>query len=198
MTGMNAGWTYLNNAEAATPFSLCVIIFALLMIPGGKIQDKISPKFGATLGGLFLAVGCIIAGMMQSYTGLSHRLWYLRWYRHGYRLCRTDTSRPEMVRPPSSRSHRRYRRRRIRWSSTLYRPPGKIPHQLVWNYPELCYSRGILCLCRCYRRPDAEDSACGLCRTDSQYQAMWRQKAPRLPTGNLLKSSKPGSFTPLS
>ena len=45
-------------------------MFALLMIPGGKIQDKISPKFGATLGGLFLAVGCIIAGMMKSYTGL--------------------------------------------------------------------------------------------------------------------------------
>ena len=67
---LNKGWTYLNNAEAATPFSLCVIIFALLMIPGGKIQDKISPKFGATLGGLFVAVGCIIAGMMQSYTGL--------------------------------------------------------------------------------------------------------------------------------
>ena len=70
MSGKNEGWVYLNNAEAATPFSLCVIIFALLMIPGGKIQDKISPKFGATLGGLFLAVGCIIAGMMQSYTGL--------------------------------------------------------------------------------------------------------------------------------
>ena len=71
MTGeLNAGWTYLNNAEAATPFSLCVIIFALLMIPGGKIQDKISPKFGATLGGLCLAVGCLIAGMMKSYTGL--------------------------------------------------------------------------------------------------------------------------------
>lgn len=66
----NAGWVYLNNAEAATPFSLCVIIFALLMIPGGKIQDKISPKFGATLGGLCLAVGCLIAGLMKSYTGL--------------------------------------------------------------------------------------------------------------------------------
>lgn len=70
MTGLNEGWIYLNNAQASTPFSLCVIIFALLMIPGGKIQDKISPKFGATLGGLFLALGCIIAGMMKSYTGL--------------------------------------------------------------------------------------------------------------------------------
>jgi MFS transporter, OFA family, oxalate/formate antiporter len=67
---MNAGWTYLTNAQAATPFTLCVIIFAVFMIPGGKIQDKISPKFGATLGGLLLAGGCILAGIMKSYTGL--------------------------------------------------------------------------------------------------------------------------------
>jgi len=70
MTGVNAGWTYLNNAQAATPFSLCVIIFALLMIPGGRIQDRISPRFGATIGGLCLAAGCILAGIMRSYTGL--------------------------------------------------------------------------------------------------------------------------------
>lgn len=70
MTGINAGWTYLNNAQAATPFSICVITFALLMIPGGRIQDKISPKFGATLGGLTLAAGCILAGVMKSYTGI--------------------------------------------------------------------------------------------------------------------------------
>jgi OFA family oxalate/formate antiporter-like MFS transporter len=70
MTGLNAGWTYLTNAEAATPFSLCVLIFALLMIPGGRIQDKFGPKVGAITGGLFLAVGCIIAGVMKSYTGL--------------------------------------------------------------------------------------------------------------------------------
>jgi OFA family oxalate/formate antiporter-like MFS transporter len=70
MTGMNAGWTYLTNAEAATPFSICVIVFALFMIPGGRIQDRISPKFGATLGGLCLAAGCILSGLMKSYTGL--------------------------------------------------------------------------------------------------------------------------------
>jgi OFA family oxalate/formate antiporter-like MFS transporter len=68
--GINAGWTYLTNAQAATPFSLCVIIFALLMIPGGRIQDRFGPKVGATVGGLFLAGGCIIAGLMKSYAGL--------------------------------------------------------------------------------------------------------------------------------
>lgn len=67
---LNVGWSYLSNADAATPFSLCVIIFALLMIPGGRIQDKYGPKVGAITGGLFLALGCIIAGAMKSYTGL--------------------------------------------------------------------------------------------------------------------------------
>ena len=68
--GPAAGWTYLTNAQAANPFSLCVLIFALLMIPGGRIQDKAGPKVGAIVGGLFLAVGCIIAGLTKSYTGL--------------------------------------------------------------------------------------------------------------------------------
>jgi OFA family oxalate/formate antiporter-like MFS transporter len=70
MSGLDAGWTFLSNAQVATPFSLCVIMFALLMIPGGRIQDRFGPKVGATLGGLFLAAGCILAGLMKSYTGL--------------------------------------------------------------------------------------------------------------------------------
>ncbi|MDL2268435.1 MFS transporter [Desulfosarcina sp. OttesenSCG-928-A07] len=70
MTGLNAGWTYLTNAQAATPFSICVILFALLMIPGGRLQDKFGPKIGATAGGLFLAGGCILAGLMKSQLGL--------------------------------------------------------------------------------------------------------------------------------
>jgi OFA family oxalate/formate antiporter-like MFS transporter len=68
--GPGLGWTYLTNAQAANPFSLCVLIFALLMIPGGRIQDKAGPKVGAITGGLFLALGCIIAGLTKSYTGL--------------------------------------------------------------------------------------------------------------------------------
>ena len=70
MTDLNVGWNYLNNAMAATPFSLCVLIFALFMIPGGRIQDKFGPKVGAISGGLLLALGCIIAGVSKSYTGL--------------------------------------------------------------------------------------------------------------------------------
>jgi len=68
--GPAVGWTYLTNAQAATPFSLCVIIFALLLIPGGRIHDKLGPKVGPITGGVFLAVGCLIAGLSKSNGGL--------------------------------------------------------------------------------------------------------------------------------
>lgn len=70
MTGLNEGWTYLSNAEATWAYAICGFVFALFMIPGGRLQDKYGPKLGATLGGLFLAGGCILAGLMKNYTGL--------------------------------------------------------------------------------------------------------------------------------
>jgi OFA family oxalate/formate antiporter-like MFS transporter len=70
MGGVNEGWTYLTDAEATWAYVICGFVFALMMIPGGRLQDRYGPKLGATLGGLFLAVGCMLAGVMQSYTGL--------------------------------------------------------------------------------------------------------------------------------
>lgn len=70
MSGINEGWTYLSNAEATWAYAICGFVFALVMIPGGRLQDRYGPKLGATLGGLFLAGGCIVAGLMKSYTGL--------------------------------------------------------------------------------------------------------------------------------
>lgn len=70
MTGLDEGWSYLTDAEATWAYSICGFIFALFMIPGGRLQDKYGPRLGATLGGLCLAAGCILAGLLKSYTGL--------------------------------------------------------------------------------------------------------------------------------
>jgi MFS transporter, OFA family, oxalate/formate antiporter len=70
MSGLDAGWTYLTDAQATGAYALCGFIFALVMIPGGKIQDRYGPRVGATLGGGFLAGGCILAGLLKSYAGL--------------------------------------------------------------------------------------------------------------------------------
>lgn len=70
MTGINAGWPYLTDTQGTVAYFLCGLIFAVFMIPGGKLQDRYGPKIGASLGGLSLAAGCIIAGLMKSYLGL--------------------------------------------------------------------------------------------------------------------------------
>jgi MFS transporter, OFA family, oxalate/formate antiporter len=70
MTGINAGWPYLTDSQGTFAYFVCGLFFAFFMIPGGRIQDKYGPKVGATLGGLCVACGCIIAGLMKSYFGL--------------------------------------------------------------------------------------------------------------------------------
>lgn len=57
------GWT---NADKALPYSVACIVFALAMIPAGKLQDKIGPRWVATLGGILTGIGCIIAALSGS------------------------------------------------------------------------------------------------------------------------------------
>src|SRR3954470_15045838 len=70
MTGLNEGWTYLTDAQATWAYALCGLVFALAMIPGGRLQDRYGPRLGVTLGGLSLAGGCILAGLLRNYAGL--------------------------------------------------------------------------------------------------------------------------------
>lgn len=70
MDGLNAGWTYLNDAQATWAYAICGFTFAVFMVPGGRLQDRFGPRLGATLAGLCLGAGCIIAGLMKSYLGL--------------------------------------------------------------------------------------------------------------------------------
>src|SRR5262249_32487400 len=70
MSGLNEGWVYLAPDEANWEYSICGFTFALFMIPGGRLQDRYGPRVGATLAGLCLGMGCILAGTMKSYLGL--------------------------------------------------------------------------------------------------------------------------------
>ncbi|MBW2574339.1 MAG: OFA family MFS transporter [Deltaproteobacteria bacterium] len=67
---MNAGWSVINHAQASTPVTLCMLIFGLLMIPGGRLQDTKGPTVAASIGGIAIGLGLILAGAMKSYTGL--------------------------------------------------------------------------------------------------------------------------------
>ncbi|QCQ22731.1 L-lactate MFS transporter [Desulfoglaeba alkanexedens] len=64
------GWVPLTAEQASNPASLCILFFALLMIPGGRIQDRYGPKIAASIGGLGIGIGLLIAGATKSYTGV--------------------------------------------------------------------------------------------------------------------------------
>ncbi|SMC16543.1 Nitrate/nitrite transporter NarK [Desulfacinum hydrothermale DSM 13146] len=67
---LSQGWTPLTAEQASNPASLCILVFALLMIPGGRIQDKYGPKLAASIGGIAIGLGLLLAGAMKSYSGI--------------------------------------------------------------------------------------------------------------------------------
>lgn len=54
------GWS---NADKALPYSLACICFALAMIPAGRLQDRLGPRLVATVGGMLIGLGCVLAGL---------------------------------------------------------------------------------------------------------------------------------------
>jgi OFA family oxalate/formate antiporter-like MFS transporter len=61
------GW---NETQAALPYSVAIAAFAFMMVPAGRLQDKVGPRLVATLGGIFCGVGFIIASLGQSLLGV--------------------------------------------------------------------------------------------------------------------------------
>ena len=61
------GWT---AAQKSDPYAIACFVFAVTMIPAGRLQDRIGPRWVATIGGVAVALGCIVAGLAgSSYIG---------------------------------------------------------------------------------------------------------------------------------
>lgn len=52
------GWS---DSDKALPYSIACIVFALVMVPAGRLQDRIGPRWVATAGGILTGIGFIIA-----------------------------------------------------------------------------------------------------------------------------------------
>jgi OFA family oxalate/formate antiporter-like MFS transporter len=57
------GW---NEDDKSLPYMVACLIFSLVMVPAGRMQDKIRPRYVATMGGLLVGLGFIIASMTTS------------------------------------------------------------------------------------------------------------------------------------
>ena len=60
------GWS---EAQRALPYSIACIAFALMMVPAGRLQDRIGPRWVATMGGVLCGLGLIMASRFTTVTG---------------------------------------------------------------------------------------------------------------------------------
>ncbi|HET8538996.1 MAG TPA: OFA family MFS transporter [Anaeromyxobacter sp.] len=52
------GWS---KTTASLPYTIACGIFALMMVPAGRLQDRFGPRLVATAGGVLIGVGCVVA-----------------------------------------------------------------------------------------------------------------------------------------
>lgn len=55
------GWTAVMRSR---PYSLACLVFCLVMVPAGRMQDKLGPRLVAAVGGLLVGAGMILASVM--------------------------------------------------------------------------------------------------------------------------------------
>jgi OFA family oxalate/formate antiporter-like MFS transporter len=61
-------WNW-NEDDKSLPYMFACLIFSLIMVPAGRMQDRLSPRIVATIGGVLVGIGFIIASRTTSVAG---------------------------------------------------------------------------------------------------------------------------------
>lgn len=61
------GWS---STQASLPYTMAVAMFAVMMIFGGRLQDKYGPRVVVTLAGILVGGGMLLASLFQTVPGL--------------------------------------------------------------------------------------------------------------------------------
>ena len=64
--GVPAKWGW-DQSDKAWPYSIACLVFCLIMVPAGRMQDKLGPRLVATIGGLLVGAGMVLAGLVGLY-----------------------------------------------------------------------------------------------------------------------------------
>lgn len=61
-------WNW-SETQSAWPYSIACLAFSFLMVPAGRLQDRMGPRLAATIGGLLVSAGMILAAVTGTYWG---------------------------------------------------------------------------------------------------------------------------------
>ncbi len=62
------GWS---STQASLPYTLAIFMFALLMIPGGKLQDRLGARVVVSIAGVLIGGGLLTASIFNSPLGIT-------------------------------------------------------------------------------------------------------------------------------
>jgi len=63
--GIPAEWNW-TESDKSLPYGVACLVFSLIMVPAGRLQDKLGPRLVATVGGILVGVGMIFASTTTS------------------------------------------------------------------------------------------------------------------------------------
>ena len=63
-----SAWQWSEAAKAA-PYAVACLVFSLIMVPAGRMQDRIGPRTVATIGGVLVGLGMILASFFSTAAG---------------------------------------------------------------------------------------------------------------------------------
>ena len=66
--GIPAEWGW-SEAARSLPYSVACLVFALIMVPAGRMQDRIGPRTVASIGGLLVGIGMLTASQTTTTLG---------------------------------------------------------------------------------------------------------------------------------
>lgn len=63
--GIPAEWGW-RETDKSWPYAIACLVFSLVMVPAGRLQDKIGPRVVATVGGILVGLGMMLAAAGHS------------------------------------------------------------------------------------------------------------------------------------
>ena len=64
--GVPDSWNW-SQSDKAWPYSIACLVFCLIMVPAGRMQDRLGPRLVASIGGVLVGVGLVLAGLIGLY-----------------------------------------------------------------------------------------------------------------------------------
>lgn len=66
--GVPESWQW-SESDKSLPYAVACLVFCLVMVPAGRLQDRIGPRIVATVGGILVGLGMILASLTQDPVG---------------------------------------------------------------------------------------------------------------------------------